>query len=216
MNNARKYLIIGLVFISISLAGLILLQVPGLFGQTFSRGSSACGRGGNFWGKSQSDASYDMAYVKARAEEYLEGYEGLEIVEIMEFSDNFYIEVSEADTGVGAMELLMDKRSGRIMPEYGPNMMWNLKYGMHRRTPMSRSGLEMEISEEEAVELANSFLERKAAGETAQEAEKYYGYYTIHTVTDSGQIAGMLSVNGYTGDVWYHNWHGVFVDMVEY
>jgi len=25
----------------------------------------------------------------------------------------------------------------------------------------------------------------------------------------------MLSVNGYSGQVWYHNWHGQFVDMLE-
>jgi hypothetical protein len=30
----------------------------------------------------------------------------------------------------GAMELLVDKSSGAIFPEYGPNMMWNLKYGI--------------------------------------------------------------------------------------
>ncbi len=25
----------------------------------------------------------------------------------------------------------------------------------------------------------------------------------------------MLSVNGYGGEVWYHDWHGQFVDMME-
>ncbi len=25
----------------------------------------------------------------------------------------------------------------------------------------------------------------------------------------------MLSVNGYSGEVWYHNWHGPFVAMDE-
>jgi hypothetical protein len=29
------------------------------------------------------------------------------------------------------------------------------------------------------------------------------------------QVYGMLSVNGYTGDVWYHTWHGDFIDMTE-
>jgi hypothetical protein len=26
-------------------------------------------------------------------------------------------------------------------------------------------------------------------------------------------VAGMLSVNGYTGQIWYHTWHGAFVQM---
>ena len=43
-----------------------------------------------------------------------------------------------------------------------------------------------------------------------------YGYYTIHTVDKDGNILGMLSVNGFSGDVWYHSWHGVFIDMQEY
>ena len=30
-----------------------------------------------------------------------------------------------------------------------------------------------------------------------------------------GQVFGMLSVNGYSGEVWYHNWHGAFIEMEE-
>jgi YHS domain-containing protein len=48
----------------------------------------------------------------------------------------------------------------------------------------------------------------------ADEADGFCGYYTIHAVKD-GQIYGMLSVDGYSGQVWYHNWHGQFVDMLE-
>ncbi|MDZ7837606.1 MAG: hypothetical protein U5N58_06445 [Actinomycetota bacterium] len=33
----------------------------------------------------------------------------MEIAEIMEFSKNFYIEIHETDTGIGALELLVDK-----------------------------------------------------------------------------------------------------------
>jgi hypothetical protein len=30
-----------------------------------------------------------------------------------------------------------------------------------------------------------------------------------------GRIDGMLSVNGSTGAVWYHNWHGAFIAGTE-
>jgi hypothetical protein len=30
-----------------------------------------------------------------------------------------------------------------------------------------------------------------------------------------GQIEEMLSVNGSTGQVWYHTWHGRFIQMIE-
>lgn len=38
--------------------------------------------------------------------------------------------------------------------------------------------------------------------------------YTLHTEKDGG-ITGILSVNGYSGEVWYHSWHGPFVGMQE-
>jgi len=48
-----------------------------------------------------------------------------------------------------------------------------------------------------------------------EEADRFYGYYTLHVLKD-GQIYGMLSVNGYTGQVWYHSWHGPFLGMKEF
>jgi len=42
-----------------------------------------------------------------------------------------------------------------------------------------------------------------------------YGSYTLHTLKN-GQPEGMLSVNGYSGRVWYHTWHGDFVRMSEH
>ncbi len=36
------------------------------------------------------------------------------------------------------------------------------------------------------------------------------GYYTVDFEVN-GQTAGMLSVNAYTGQVWYHTWHGQFL-----
>jgi hypothetical protein len=44
----------------------------------------------------------------------------------------------------------------------------------------------------------------------AEEADAFYGYYTIE-VLNGDNIYSMLSVNGYTGQVWYHNWHGKFI-----
>jgi len=63
--------------------------------------------------------------------------------------------------------------------------------------------------------LAQRFLNTHLAGVTVGEAEAFYGYYTMHTLKD-GQIEGMLSVNGHTGAVWYHSWHGPFIGMKEF
>ena len=48
----------------------------------------------------------------------------------MIFDNNAYARITEKSTGIGAMELLVDPASLVVFPEYGPNMMWNLKYGM--------------------------------------------------------------------------------------
>jgi hypothetical protein len=141
----------------------------------------------------------------------------LELAEMMEFELNFYAIVRESDTGIGAMELLVDKWSGKVRPEYGPNMMWNARYGMHRagRGMMGTSSEENSLGAEVALSIAQDWLEAHRPGETVEEhADPFYGYYTIHTLKD-GEISGMLSVHGSTGDVWYHTWHGEFIQMVE-
>ena len=140
----------------------------------------------------------------------------LEIAEMMEFEENHYAIVRERETGIGAMELLVDKTTGIVGPEMGPNMMWNARYGMHRRGGMmGQSSGANSLSEERAVEIAQRWLEENKPGVTVEEhADPFYGYYTIHTVKN-GEIDGMLSVHGTTGQVWYHTWHGAFIQMVE-
>jgi len=148
------------------------------------------------------------------------GYSGLEVSEVMEFERNYYAIVAEKDTGIGAMELLVDKDSGAIGPEPGPNMMWNAKYGMMGRGGgmMGMMGGyasdEMTLSPQEAEGVTQRWLDANLPGRTAGEADEFYGYYTLHFLND-GQIEGMLSVHGSSGEVWYHSWHGDFVSMAE-
>ena len=223
MKSLRKILLSSLVLIIIGTAGLFITLFIGNIGTGIS--NFGTGRGYSFSQEdmghmsrdfSQNENSIELTFedVEDLTHEYLERNNllSLEIAEIMEFSRNFYIEVYEVDTGIGAMELLVDKSTGAIFQEYGPNMMWNIKYGMHSQIPLSQNDITMDISEDEAVGLAERYL---AKTNTGDEVEKFYGYYTIHTLTEDGDIAGMLSVNGFTGDVWYHNWHGIFIDMTE-
>lgn len=147
------------------------------------------------------------------------GYTGLHVTEVMEFERNYYAIVAEEETGIGAMELLVDKRNGAVGPEPGPNMMWNAKYGMMGRGGMmgmmSRySDDEMVLSPEEAQDVVQRWLDANLPGRTAGEPDPFYGYYTLHFLNDD-EIEGMLSVHGSSGDVWYHSWHGDFIAMAE-
>ena len=178
--------------------------------------------GPNSTGAAPGNLTVDQAADAAK--NYLSAVGGFNLkpAEVMEFSNNFYVAVKEKDSGNFAMELLVDRYSGRAYPEMGPNMMWNTKY-----SPMANmmgwmmgwgwSGWGDQaatISAEQAEEIANQWLARYLPGTTAAEADAFYGYYTLHTER-SGQVTGMLSVNISTGQVWYHTWHGSFVQMKE-
>jgi hypothetical protein len=167
----------------------------------------------------------------------------LEIAEIMIFDNNGYAIVKETSTGIGAFELLVDPVSQVAYPEHGPNMMWNLKYsglnhdnmmggyggmmggmmggygnmmqGWNSTTPLDVSA-EMTVTPEQAIEYAQEYLDANITGATAAtDPIQLYGYYTLDFEKD-GKVAGMLSVNGYSGQVFLHTWHGTFVEETEY
>jgi hypothetical protein len=182
--------------------------------------------------------------ARAAFEQAVQGYgnPNLEVAEVMEFSNNFYAEVKEKDTGIGAMELLIDRPGSRVYPEPGPNMMWNTKYGMMAgsggygdmmgpngqgmmgsggrgmtgssssappRNSQGTTGDKMPVNSDRTREIADTYLSRVSPGTKVEELTRFYGYYTIDTEKD-GKASGMLSVNGYSGEVWYHSWHGPF------
>lgn len=165
------------------------------------------------------------------------GLSGLRLGEIMIFDNNGYVVVEEADTGMGAFELLVDPLTKTAYPEPGPNMMWNLKYGgLSHGWMMGRGGMgwmmrgygwnwanatppdvsaEMPIMAEQAVSTAQEYLDRFLPGSTAAaDPIKFYGYYTLDFLKD-GKVVGMLSVNGYNGQVFVHTWHGTFIEEAE-
>ena len=163
----------------------------------------------------------------------------LKIKEVMIFDNQAYAEIVEKSTGIGAMEVLVDPTTLAVYPEFGPNMMWNLKYGMmsgngnYGMMSGGRMGgdmmegrgqgsaqsntlsAEMSVTPEKAVEIAQKYLDQYLAGTQVEDhADVFYGYYTLHILRD-GKVIGMLSVNGYSGQVFPHTWHGDFVEMSE-
>jgi hypothetical protein len=186
---------------------------PGMMG----RGGMMGGGWGNYYNSNPNAQQLTIDQVADNVRQYLSGFsQKLVLTEVMEFSWNYYAEVEEEDTGVHAMELLIDKYTGRVSPEMGPNVMWNTKYspmgGMMgtfwRGTPTA----DMSVNSDQAKANAQQYLDAYLPGVTVEEADTFYGYYTLHTLKNN-QVEGMLSVNGYTGNVWYHSWHGAFIDM---
>ena len=73
-----------------------------------------------------------IADAQIAVENYLAslGNEDLDIGEIMVFDNHAYAQIFEKSTSIVAMEVLVDPVTLTVYPEHGPNMMWNLKYGM--------------------------------------------------------------------------------------
>lgn len=107
-------------------------------------------------------------------------------------------------------------------------MMWNTKYSMMGGSGMMGGGMmgsgpfrigsagaSMSVIPDQATKLAQSWLDQNFAGDSAGTPDVFYGYYTFH-FEKNGKIAGMLSVNGYGGQVWYHTWHGGFIDARDF
>ena len=179
----------------------------GMMGGWFgSQGSGA--------GSSPTPLSNDTAAGIARL--YLGRFEGpsLELAELMVFDNHFYAEAREVESGRYAFEFLIDRFSGQVTPEPGPNMMWNQSYGhmmVARGAPGTSADEAMPTSSSDAVNRAQAFLDSYAPGLQVEEhAAAFPGYYTIDTLRN-GEIVGMLSVNGYTGTVWVHGWHGIYL-----
>ena len=160
---------------------------------------------------------------------YLAGYYNnpdLAVVELMEFEQNFYAQVAEKFTEINACELLIDPYTGAVQPEYGPNRVWNSKYGqlsdMGGMIPSSTlDGLatllptaKMPVTADQASKFAQQYLDAQKTRLTVEKSlNVFYGYYTVHSLDKAGNTVGMLSVNGYTGQVWYHIWHGKFIGL---
>ncbi len=157
----------------------------------------------------------------------------LALHEVEEYQYNFYASYYEKDTGNFAFQMLIWKpgatgmsggmgygmMTGVAMPEPGPNMMWNTKYGMTNGMMGMMGGYRqgasasMTVSPEQARTMAQQYLNASLAGKTAGDPDTYYGYYNIDVLMN-GSTFGMISVNGYTGQVWYHDWHGSYVQTV--
>ncbi|MGW7261618.1 hypothetical protein [Streptomyces sp. NPDC054834] len=135
---------------------------------------------------------------------------GLHVGEIMQFTKNYYAELLDRG-GKRATEVLVDPGSGAVHLEFGPAMMWNTAYGMMRAPHQSGPAA---VGPDQAVRIADGWLSEHRTGLHAAEPDRFPGYYTLHTLRDH-HVVGMLSVNATTGQVWYHTWHGRFIQMQE-
>jgi len=114
--------------------------------------------------------------------------------------------------------------NGEMMGGNGNGMMTNggmmgfgntmMTQGFDSTTPVDVSAT-MTVTPEQAIEYAQKYLDANISGAVAAtNPVQFYGYYTLDFEKD-GKVAGMLSVNGYSGQVFLHTWHGTFIEETE-
>lgn len=210
--SQRALLVSGVVAIAASL-------VLGAFAVTTN--SAGFSMMGLFAPSNGTSISIDKAQQSVQSFLDRSGNADLKLDELMEFDRNFYALIKENSSGIGAFELLVSKTTGAAGFEPGPNMMWNTKYSMMGGSAMMggggafRANGAMIVSASRASQTAQAWLDQRFSGDSAGTPDAFYGYYTFH-FEKNGQIAGMLSVNGYSGQVWYHTWHGGFIQARDF
>src|SRR3989304_3286297 len=181
-----------------------------------SGGMMGGGMMGGYYSKVPNVLTHDKAIQVAKS--YLASLNNSSLVigEFEEYSYNFYVSIVEKSTGRGVLELLIDRSTGSLYPE-PQSMMWSMKFsvGGGMMGSYQRSVGDMTVKSEEALKIAQDYLNVFYPGTKAgaEEIVAFYGYYTIMT-TLNGADYGMLSINGYTGAIWYHTWHGMFITDV--
>lgn len=143
--------------------------------------------------------------ARQKTEDFAKQYgSNLEVDDFMAFSSNYYAVLKDTGSNQGIAEILVDRYSGSVYPEPGPNMMWNTLSGAGRT---KAEGADYDLAG--AKKLAEEFLTGYLPGAKVMESKQMPGYYTF----DFGRqdIEGMLSVNAYNGQIWVHTWHGPYL-----
>ena len=194
--------LVGVAGIAIGLANSSTAWPGGMMGGLFRGGSG--------------DIGMDRAVGVAQgvAASYPGG--GLAVDEVIEFSNSYYASIRETSTGTGAFEILIDRATGSVTREPGPDMMWNTNYSVMGGGMMGSFGVinpsPMTVTAAAAQDIAQRWLDANQHGTSANSADPFYGYFTVD-FERNGKLVGMLSVNGYSGQVWYHAWHGTFIQL---
>ena len=193
------------------------------YGPGYGWGCGGHGRGG-CWGYGYgaapiygTTAPLTISQAVSAADEYLTSLNNpnLAIVNVQEYATVFRFSLYEKSTGVGACEMTINKYTGYVLPAMGPSIAWNTKYGIINGalTVYNASATAtMPVTAAQAQTFAQQYLATVMPATTGGSANPFYGYYNVE-VLSSGNTYGIISVNGYTGQIWYQAWLGSFIQQ---
>ena len=126
----------------------------------------------------------------------------LTISELWEYGTAYMAELSD-QTGAKAFDVMADKFTGAVGPEMGLSMMMNASYG-NGIYKAAKFGKKLTVSEDQAMTIAQNFVNANGLGYTLEAPEDYPGYYKFHTADSSG-FGLEIMVNGYNGSIWMNS-----------
>ena len=254
MRSTRAALSAGILLMTLGVLGIAggrgapaALAQAGMPSTGMSGGGMMGGMGmmGGPFSPSARPLTMDRAVQILRAWPAANNLDGLVLDEVEAYTQNFYGQFKESDTGRSAIQVLVDRYTGRAMPEMGPNMMWNTKYGQAMMQVMM-GGMGMmggmmggpgmmggggmmgnaPAPQQGTAPSSDQVSEAQARVNANQFLAGYLPGATVGNgdvfygyyhfdVMQGGRQVGMLSVNAATGQVWYHTWHGEFLGKRE-
>jgi hypothetical protein len=123
------------------------------------------------------------------------------VANVTPFASEVYAQLTDgAGTGLG--EALVDRYTGAVAPEPGPNLLWNTRWGLAAGTVATPR-----YDEPAARQLAAAFVDKYLPGATVLPGATLPGYDTF-AYGRQQTVEGLLSVNAMTGVVWVHVWVG--------
>jgi hypothetical protein len=111
---------------------MMLVLGVGLLGLALIPAWAAAANQGGGWGPGwrATDDPITLAEAEERATAFLAdaGLADLQVGEVMQFDNHFYVAVVDPVSGEGAFELLVSLNGQRVHLEPGPSMLWNTTY----------------------------------------------------------------------------------------
>jgi hypothetical protein len=126
---AAVVIVLGLGIVGMGPGATTVLGQGGMPSEGMGGMMGGMGMMGGPFSPSARPITMDRAIRILRAWPAAHNLDGLVLDEVEAYTQNFYGQFTERATGRGAIQVLVDRYSGRAMPEMGPNMMWNTKYG---------------------------------------------------------------------------------------
>jgi hypothetical protein len=168
-------------------------------------------------GENTAGPAITLTEAISKAEAYASAkWPDLQLAKAVQFQDGFDLIFTEKTTGRGAVEVVVSPSGDAVGILMGPATVWNLKYGLDIPRQQSSGATDNTLAEDAARQAAQQALDGVQPGATLNTGGySFYGYY-VFEYSINGQTAGMLGVNGLTGQVWsYDRWFGSFLSEKE-